>query len=88
MPINKNEITKEMIEKAMQCKTVDELIALAKTEGFEITNEEAEAYMAELADIELDGVKLKNVAGGGKVCYADGARKLIHSLTVLLQILM
>ena len=53
MPINKNEITKEMIEKAMQCKTVDELIALAKTEGFEITNEEAEAYMAELADIEL-----------------------------------
>ena len=72
MPINKNEITKEMIEKAMQCRTVDELIALAKTEGFEITNEEAEAYMAELADIELDGVKLKNVAGGGKVCYADG----------------
>ena len=63
MPINKNEITKEMIEKAMQCKTVDELIALAKTEGCEITNEEAE---------ELDGVKLKNVAGGGKVCYADG----------------
>ena len=72
MPINKNEITKEMIEKAMQCKTVDELIALAKTEGFEITNEEAEAYMAELADIELDGVTLKNVSGGGKVCYADG----------------
>ena len=94
MPINKNELTKEMIEKAMQCKTVDELIALAKTEGFEITNEEAEAYMAELADIELDGVKLKNVAGGGKVGLLCGwlriadARKLIHSLTVLLQILM
>ena len=35
MPINKNEITKEMIEKAMQCKTADELIALAKTEGCE-----------------------------------------------------
>ena len=73
MPINKNELTKEMIEKAMQCKTVDELIALAKTEGFEITNEEAEAYMAELADIELDGVKLKNVAGGGKVSFSDRA---------------
>ena len=29
MPINKNEITKEMIEKVMQCKTADELIALA-----------------------------------------------------------
>ena len=33
MPINKNEITKEMIEKVMQCKTAYELIALAKTEA-------------------------------------------------------
>ena len=33
MPIDKNEITKEMIEKALQCKTTDELIALAKTKG-------------------------------------------------------
>ena len=48
MPINKNEITKEMIEKAMQCKTADELIALAKTEGCEITKEEAEAYLTAL----------------------------------------
>ena len=69
MPINKDEITKEMIEKAMQCKTADELIALAKAEGVDITKEEAKAYMAELADVELDGKELKNVAGGG--CYAD-----------------
>ena len=33
MPIDKNEITKEMLEKAMQCNTVEELIAYAKTEG-------------------------------------------------------
>ena len=45
MPINKNEITKEMIEKAMQCKTADELIALAKTGGYELTKEEAETYL-------------------------------------------
>ena len=69
MPINKNEITKEMIEKAMQCKTADELIALAKTEGCEITKEEAEAYMVEMADVELDGEELKTVAGGK--CYMD-----------------
>ena len=30
MPINKNEITKEMLEKAMQCKDADELMAVAK----------------------------------------------------------
>ena len=55
MPINKDELTKEMIEKAMQCKTAEELIALAKTGGYELTKEEAESYLAELADIELDG---------------------------------
>ena len=39
MPINKNEITKEMLEKAMQCKTVEDLIACAKSEGVELTKE-------------------------------------------------
>ena len=69
MPVNKKEITKKQIMKAMQCKTADELIALAKAGGYEITKEEAEAYMAELADVELDGKQLKKVAGGG--CYPD-----------------
>jgi predicted ribosomally synthesized peptide with nif11-like leader len=67
MPINKNELTKEMIQKAMECQTADELLKLAKAEGYEMTRDEAEAYMAELADFELDDENLKNVAGGG--CY-------------------
>jgi predicted ribosomally synthesized peptide with nif11-like leader len=58
--------------KAMQCKTADELMTLAKAEGYEITKEEAEAYMAELADVELDGEQLKKVAGGEcSECYGD-----------------
>ena len=69
MPINKREITKEQIEKAMQCNTSDELMALAKAEGFAITKEEAEAYMAELTDVELDGKELTKIAGGK--CYMD-----------------
>ena len=31
MPVNKTEVTKEMLVKATQCKTADELIELAKT---------------------------------------------------------
>ena len=64
MPINGKEITKEMIMEAMKCKSADELIALAKTGGIELTKEEAEAYMAELADVELDEEVLQKVAGG------------------------
>ena len=64
MPTNENEITKEMIEKAMQCKTADELIALAKTEGVELTKEEANAYLDELSECELKDGDLKHVAGG------------------------
>ena len=67
MPVNKNELTQEMIMAAMQCKDADELIALAKTGGYEITKEEAEAYMTELSDFELDDIALKNIAGGE--CY-------------------
>ena len=73
MPINGKEITKEMIMAAMKCKSADELIALAKTGGIELTKEEAEAYMAELADFELDESQLKQGAGGVKTCYmVDG----------------
>ena len=66
MSINVNELTKEQIKKAMACETTDELMALAKSEGIELTKEEAEA---ELTDFELDEAALKNVAGGSRLCY-------------------
>ena len=43
--INKNALTKEQIEKAMACETAEELMALAKAKGHEITKDEAEAYI-------------------------------------------
>ena len=64
MPINKNEITKEMIAKAMQCETAEDLIAYAKNEGVELTIAEAEAYLDELSECELKDGDLKHVAGG------------------------
>ncbi len=70
MSINKNELTKEQIAKAMSCETAEELMELAKTIGVELTKEEAEAYMAEMDDVELDSDALKQVAGG--MCYSAG----------------
>ena len=67
MAVNRKEITNEQIMKAAQCKTADELMALAKAEGVDITKEEAEAYLAELADVERDNNALGKVAGGD--CY-------------------
>ena len=61
-----------MLEKAAKCETAEELIALAKTAGIEITKAEAESYLAELENCELDAADLDKVAGGADACYAVG----------------
>ena len=80
MPINKNELTKEMIAKAMQCRTTEELIALAKSEGIKVTKEEAEAYLAEMDDMELEEEALKKVAGGYNIFVCANILRLIMVL--------
>ena len=81
MPINKNEITKEMLEKAMQCNTAEDLIAYAKTEGVDITKEEAEAYLDELSECELKDGDLKHVAGGA----SDTRGKLFRGCFIIMK---
>ena len=76
MPINKNELTKEQIQKAMACETAEELMAVAKAEGYELTKDEAEAYLAEMEDCELDSEALTKVAGGG--CYMECNSERYH----------
>ena len=71
MPINKDELTKEQIAKAMSCETAEELMELAKSEGIELTKEEAEAYLSEMEDFELDEATLSKVAGGGMAYCTD-----------------
>ena len=67
-------INNELIAKAKETKSVEELMALAKENDIEMTEENAEAYFnqfhptsGELSDEELD-----NVAGGS--CYAGDGR--------------
>ena len=78
--INKRELTKAQIEKAMACKTSEELLAAAEAEGYEMTKDEAEAYMAEMADVELDEETLTKAAGGG--CYNLGCESRCDSRRV------
>jgi len=67
-----NSFTKEQIAKAMECKTPEELIELAKKAGIEITKEQAEAYIDEIQDAKLDPGILESVAGGkpGNKCFS------------------
>lgn len=63
-------LTSELIEKAKTAKTVEELLAMAKENEIEMTEESANAYFAQLnpASGEVDDDELENVSGGG--CYS------------------
>ncbi|SEH33049.1 hypothetical protein [Selenomonas sp. KH1T6] len=67
--IDGKEISREVLAEAMRCDTPEALMKLAKEHGIEFTVEEAEAYLSEFDDIELDSEMLKSAAGGG--CYSD-----------------
>ncbi len=72
MELDRSKITPEMIQKAAACKNADELMALAKELGYEVTKEEAEAYLEELSGAELNPDALENVSGGISTCYMVG----------------
>ena len=73
MKIDGNVISKEVLAKAMTCDTPEELVKLAKENGVELTVEQAEAYIAEIEDIDLDSAQLKDVAGS--YCNKCGSLK-------------
>jgi len=64
-------LTPELIEKARTAKTAEELQVLAKENDWEMTEESAVAYFAQLNPPagELSDDELDNVSGGG--CYND-----------------
>lgn len=69
-------LTPELIEKAKQAKSAEELLALAKENGIELSEDEAKAYFEQLNKSgELSDDELDNVAGGG--CYYDDGRLVV-----------
>ena len=70
-------LTSEMIEKAKAAKSAEELLALAKENGVEMTADEAATYFAQLnpKSGELDD-DLDAVAGGKAGCLTYQAKAL------------
>ena len=58
------EFTKEQIKKASECKTLEEFKALAKAEGVDFSDEQAEEYFNATRVGELNDDNLSAVAGG------------------------
>ena len=84
MEINGKEISQELLDKVAKCETVEELLALAKENGIELTAEQAEAYLSTSEDGEVTDAEMGAVAGGvprsyriygkpGKMCFLTTA---------------
>ena len=68
------QITQEQIRKAMGCKTKEELFALAKAEGIELTEEEADKFFSSISEKKVNLDELEDIKGGacyGNVCGLD-----------------
>jgi len=59
------EYTQELFDKYKACKTDEELLALARENGLELSAEEAELLMQDFAEGEIADEELENVTGGG-----------------------
>ncbi len=70
-------MTNELLQKAKECKSAEELLALAKENNVEMTAEEAAAKFAALNNAgELSDDELENAAGGGCTVEVVGRRAI------------
>ncbi len=75
-----NNFSTELIEKAKQAKSAEELIAIAKENGTELSAEEAHACFAQLHKAgELEDDELDSVSGG---CGSEGTLSTSKTVTV------
>lgn len=63
------EITKEMIDKVAMCKNAEDVIALAKTYGVDLTAEEAAKALKMIQSDELDEKFLDEINGGKRLSF-------------------
>ena len=61
------DFTPEQLNAALACKTTEELIAFARENGIELTEEQAKKYLEQMTETEvsLSDEEMKKIAGGG-----------------------
>ena len=80
-------ISKELLEKAKTAKTAEELLAMAKAEKIELTEEEAAKAFEKLHKTgELSDEELDNVAGGCSKYSPGGAAENKEDVVFLYEI--
>ena len=58
------EINKDLLVAALQCNNTDEFIELAKSNDYEITQEQAESFLGQNSSKELSDKELDDISGG------------------------
>ena len=64
MEINGKEISKELMDKAAKCETVEELLALARENGIELTAEQAEEDLPGQGERHRSDCRVEGVIAG------------------------
>ena len=64
-------LTQEIIEKAKVAESAEELLAIAKESGIEMTADEAKTYFEQINANSLDDDLLEGVAGGWLIYHED-----------------
>ena len=64
------ELTEEQFMRGIECNTAEEMMKLCKEGGIDVTKEEAQKYVDNLADIDLTPEQMKEIAGGWREATA------------------
>ncbi len=57
-------MTKEFFLEASKCKSVDELLALCKEKGVDMSKEAAEQFLTQVSESELSIDNIEDISGG------------------------
>ena len=70
-------LTQEIIEKAKAAESAEELLAIAKENGIDMTADEAKTYFAQINANSLDDDLLEGVAGGWLIFF-EGENSMVN----------